>query len=154
MGSIIPTNIKALYEDQFNMIHDTFARPIFIFRQSQTIVITSNPGNNQFFQAAPFNDTVQTVAVSGTFQARILYSKKEDLAMFEPFGIRKLGGDQVGLQKEAGDVRIKLDPTGASYLFDAKRVTFDGEVFTIRSSKRPHGLFTPRFYDFYLNKEN
>ena len=99
---------------------------------------------------------VENVAVSGTFNARILYSKKEDYAMFEPFGIRKLGGDQVPIQREAGDVRIKLDPTGASYLFDAKRVTFDNEVFTIRTSKRPHGLFAnpPRFYDFYLQKEN
>jgi hypothetical protein len=74
--------------------------------------------------------------------------------MFEPFGIRKLGGDQVNLRKEEGQVRIKLDPTGASYLFDAKRVTFDGEVFTIGTSKRPHGLFTPHFYDFWLQKEN
>jgi hypothetical protein len=154
MGSLIPSGTKLLYEDQFNKIHDTFARPIYIFRENNSIVINSNPGNNNFFQNAPFNDTVITTAVSGMFNARILYSKREDLEMFEPFGIRKLGGDQVNIQKEAGAVRIKLDPTGASYLFDAKRVTFDGEVFTIRASKRPHGLFTPKFFDFYLQKEN
>lgn len=154
MSSILSNAVKNLYQTQFNLIHDTFARPILIFRQGQNVVISSNPGNNQFFSNAPFNDTVQTVAVSGSFNARILYSKREDLEMFEPFGIRKLGGDQVNIQKEAGAVRIKLDPTGASYLFDAKRCTFDGDVFTIRTSKRPHGLFTPNFYDFYLQKEN
>lgn len=156
MSSLIASGTKNLLENQFNLIHDTFARPIIIYRQGENIVINPNPGNNMFFSGpnVPFNDTVQTIAVSGIFNARVLYSKKEELSMFEPFGIRKLGGDQVNLQYEAGDVRIKLDPTGASYLFDAKRCTFDGEVFTIRTSKRPHGLFTPKFYDFYLHKEN
>lgn len=154
MSSLIPSGVKAIYENKFNLIHDTFSRPISIYRQAQTIVITSNPANNALFQNAPFNDQVQNVAVSGVFNARILYSKKEDLQMFTPFGIRKLGGDQVNLQNEQGQVRIKLDPTGASYLFDAKRVEFDGDIFTIRTSKRPHGLFTPYFYDFILQKEN
>lgn len=155
MASVISSGVKNLYESYFQTIsHDTFARPIYIFRQSENIVIATNPGNNMFFTNAPFNDQVQTIAVSGMFQARILYSKREDYEMFEPFGIRKLGGDQVNLRKEGGQVRIKLDPTGASYLFDAKRVTFDGEVFSIRTSQRPHGLFTPKFFDFYLQKEN
>ena len=138
------------------MIHDTFARPIFIFRQSENIIITTNPSNNSLFSNAPFNDQVQNVAVSGIFNARILYKDMEPLGEYEPFGIRKLGGDQVNLRKEEGMVRIKLDPTGASYLFDAQRVQFDGTIFSIRTSKRPHGLFAnpPRFYDFYLQKEN
>lgn len=156
MASIISSGVKNVLEHQFQLIHDTFARPIIIYRQAEKIIISSSTANNQFFQGTnvPFNDQVQNVAVSGQFNARILYSKKEEQAMFEPFGIRKLGGDQINMLREAGDVRIKLDITGASYLFDAKRVTFDGEVFTIRSSKRPHGLFTPYYYDFYLNKEN
>ena len=154
MSSLISTGNKIIYSSQFNLIHDTFARPISIYRQGQNIIIATNAANNQFFQNAPFNDKVQTVAVSGIFNARVLYSKIEDLEMFTPFGIRKLGGDQVNLQHEQGQVRIKLDPTGASYLFDAKRVEFDGEIFTIRTSQRPHGLFVPNFYDFILQKEN
>lgn len=154
MASIISSGAKNLYESQFNIIHDTFARPISIYRQSENIIINTNVANNSLFYGAPFNDQVQSIAVSGIFNARVLYDKKELLGMFEPFGIRKLGGDQINLRKEESIVRIKLDPTGASYLFDAKRVTFDGEVFTIRSSQRPHGLFTPHFYDFWLQKEN
>lgn len=156
MSSLISSGAKVLYESQFNLVHDTFSRPISIYRQSEKIIISTNAGNNSFFSNAPFNDQVQNVAVSGVFNARILYSKMENLGMFEPFGIRKLGGDQVNLRKEEGMVRIKLDPTGASYLFDAQRVTFDGTVFSIRTSQRPHGLFAnpPKFYDFYLQKEN
>lgn len=155
MPSVISSGVKNLYEGYFQtIIHDTYARPISIYRQSENIIISTSVSNNSLFTSAPFNDTVQTVAVSGIFNARVLYNKQEALGMFEPFGIRKLGGDQVNIQKEEGMVRIKLDPTGASYLFDAKRVTFDGEVFTIRATKRPHGLFTPHFYDFWLQKEN
>lgn len=155
MASVISTGLKNIYEGYFQtIIHDTFSRPIYIYRQAENIIISTSASNNSLWNNAPFNDQVQNVAVSGVFNARVLYNKQEPLGMFEPFGIRKLGGDQVNLRKEEGQVRIKLDSTGASYLFDAKKVTFDGEIFTIRTSQRPHGLFTPHFYDFWLQKEN
>lgn len=137
----------------FYKLHATFARPIVIWKNAKQTVILSNPANSYIFENAPFNDTEQTVQISGLFQARILYAKREDLGQFStPKSDRST--DQVNLLKEEGSVRIQVDATGAAYLFDAKVVTFDGEIFDLATTQRPHGLFAPKFYTFYLTKLN
>jgi hypothetical protein len=62
--------------------------------------------------------------------------------------------DQVLLKKEEGLVRIKVDATGAAFLFGTTRVEMDDDIFDMRTSKRPHGLFKPDFYTFFLKKVN
>lgn len=156
MSSFINQLNKVLFADQFNVLHNTFARPISIYRNAEQIVINTNPANNFLFQGenVPFNDTVKDIPVSGVFNARIRYNTKQDLEMFAGLGGRKQGGEQINIQQSKGVVRIKVDPTGSTYLFGANRITFDGTIFTLRSDQRPHGLFIPNFYDFFLQKED
>jgi hypothetical protein len=139
--------------NEFFRLHATFARDIVIYKTPQQTVILSNPANSYIFDQAPFNDQVNTVPVSGVFKARILYGKKQEEGLFSS-PKNDEASDQVNLLKEEGQVRIQVDMTGAAYLFDAKRVTFDGEIFDITASKRPHGLFAPKFCAFYLTKLN
>jgi hypothetical protein len=74
----------------------------------------------------------------------------------QSFVSAKVGGgeDQIPARLELGMVRIKLDPAGASFISDAKRVQFDNDTFQIMTSKRPHGLFDPKWYTFFLKKLN
>lgn len=131
--------------NEFFNLHATFARPIYIFRTAQQIVVRSNPNHNYLFDTSPNNTSVTEVIQSGTFMARILYGRKQDLTTFAP-----KGNEQVTLLASEGDVRIKLDLTGAAFMVGAQRVEFDGNIFTISTQDRPHGLFDPKFQDFYL----
>jgi hypothetical protein len=49
-----------------------------------------------------------------------------------------------------GMVRVKLDKEGFDYISGAKRIDLDGKRFLIDSAVRPHGLFDPKFYTFFL----
>lgn len=152
MSSYIPDSDKILLAQPFYNIHDTFSRPIAMYKNSEEVVINTNPNNNIFFPDAPFNDQIQNIIVSGMFNARIKYMTREDLNFFA--NSRGDADDQITIKIEMGMVRIKLDATGAAYLFDAKRVKFDNDIFEPVTSKRPHGLFISDFYTFFLKKIN
>lgn len=128
-------------------LHATFARPVVIFQTATETIISTNPAHNFLFPQAPTNDVVQNVIQSGVFQARILYGKKQPSGPFASF---KQG--QPVIELEDGEARIRLDATGSAYLAAAERVTFDGNILRVVTSARPHGLFAPKFNDFYLRK--
>lgn len=138
--------------NEFFRLHATFARPIVIFQTATHTVISTNPSNNFLFDNAPFNSPTTNVINSGIFQARILYGKKETL---NPFGTvqRNNASDQNGIRLEDGEVRIRLDATGAAFLSSCERVTFDNTIFDVETTQRPHSLVgPPNFFDFYLKK--
>jgi hypothetical protein len=144
---------KTWANDQFNNLHETFKRPITIWKTAEQIIIAQNPENNWMFASAPFNSETVVVQQSGVFGARILYGKKEALTPINSIQFRNTT-EQNNLWLQEGEVRIRLDPTGTAFLQGAKKVTFDDTVFEIVTSKRPHGLFTPNFNDFTLRKVN
>jgi hypothetical protein len=145
---------QAIIGEPFNNLHATFARPITIFRdENQVIINTPSPNDNFLFPGAPNNSFISGVQVSGIFLARIKYPEKQALNFFSTsVGTSQ---DQINIRKEDGLVRIKLDPTGATYLQGAQRVILDGDLFTIDTSKQPHGLVSIiQFYTFYLKRDN
>jgi hypothetical protein len=153
MPSLFSQTEKDSLSSVFSTLHDTFSRPIYIFKQRDETIITENPNHNFLWESAPSNTETQSVIVSGVFNARILYGKEQKQ---QNFVSPKIGGaeDQNSSRLEMGEVRIKLDATGAAFLGGAQRVKFDDEVFQITSSKRPHGLFEPKWYTFFLKKLN
>lgn len=151
MQSYLSKDQENQYGDEFYNLHATFAREIRIFKSAEQVVILTNPNNSFIFNDAPTNDIVQYTIQSGTFGARILYGKRENLASFNSF--QRLGGsNQPVVRLEDGEVRIKLDPTGSAFLIGCDKVTFDGTIFDVVTSQRPHGLFDPKFDTFYLKK--
>lgn len=152
MSSLFTNTEKSLLEDQMNYMHDSFMRPIVIYRKNNEVVIYENPQHDFIYQTAPTNTLTVNVPVSGVFNARILYGQKQILDNFNSIGGR--GQDQINIRKDDGTVRIKLDVTGAAFLEGAERITFDNMIFTIDGGKRPHGLFTPQYYTFTLKKQN
>lgn len=149
MSSLLSDCNKAALQNVFYDIHDTFARPIVAFKTVTRVTVSTNPNYNPFYDAPAVNDVTQNITQSGIFYARIKYNAEEELNLIQ-------GGppSQVIAAEEDGVVRLKVDVTGAAYFFDTERVTFDDELFEVVTSKRPHGLFTPNFYTFYLKKLN
>lgn len=139
--------------NQFYNLHATFERPITIYKTAQETVVVSNPDNNYLYAEAPFNSVTDTVLQSGIFGARIMYGKKEPLDTFQSTNSNLQGGASQNIVRlSEGEVRIKLDPTGATYLQGCDRINFDGTIFDVITTKRPHGLFEPKFETFHLKK--
>lgn len=146
MGSLLisATDQNSL-NNVFNDMQATFGRPITIYQSATETVLVTNPDNNFLYQQAPMNSLTSTVINSGVYTARILWGKREELV---PFAGGGLSQNQIRLQE--GHARIKLDPTGASYIANADRVVFDQYTMMVDTSPRPHGLFDPNFVTLYL----
>ncbi len=151
--SYVTDSMKTFLNDQFNNLQTTFGRPITIYRTAEHTVLVENPDNNYLYADTPFNSTTTTVVQSGVVNACILYSSRENLTQFNSVSFRN-SAEQNQIRLEEGEVRIRLDPTGIALLEGCQRVQFDGTIFNVVTSKRPHGLFTPNFNDYYLKKLN
>lgn len=145
---------KLEFSNLFNDLHQTFAYPIYAFKQRNELVITDNPNHSYVWDDAPTNTQTVSTLVSGTFNARVLYSNKQN-KNFISTRQRDKGEDQIGAEIFEGDVRLKLDPTGAAFIADAQRITFNDALFEVSSEPRHHGLFGPnKWQTFYLKKVN
>jgi hypothetical protein len=153
MAGFFTNEEKTELSDIFNTLHETFSREIYMFKQRDELVITENPNHSYIWDNAPTNTQTISTIISGKFNARILYSNKQNKD-FVSTRQRDGGEDQIGAEIFNGDVRLKLDPTGALFLKDAQRVKFDGDIFEISTDKRPHGLFDPKWETFYLKRVN
>lgn len=147
-NSLIPLPQQGPLNSVFNDIHATFGRPVAIFRTAKETVISTNNSHNFLFQDAPTNSTVQEIVQSGVFLARILYGRRQDM---KPVG--GVSTQQPMIELAEGEVRLKLDPTGAAFLAGAQRATVDGNILKVTTDPRPHGLIgLPNFTTFYFRR--
>ena len=74
MASLISAAQKAAFQSAFNDLHDTFARTIYIYKEAQSTVISTNPKYNSIYQQNQSrSQVVSRKVVSSSFQARITY---------------------------------------------------------------------------------
>jgi len=147
MASLLTSAQKTALQSAFNDLHDTFAREIYIYKEAQTTVISTSPNYNAIYkQNNNQSQTVSRKVVVKTFKARITYDTDRSQSTLTSPEI----DSQLKLKMPDGYVRIKVAEDGYNYLKDSKRVEFDGRKFTIESDVRPHGLFKPTFYTFFL----
>jgi hypothetical protein len=147
MGNLISDSDKQALQNAFNDVHDTFARPIYYFKEAKTVVLSTNPSYNPIYQQNSFQkSTVKKVTQSGSFSARIKYDTDKSEGTVSSHEI----DSQLKLRVPDGYVRIKVDEDGYNYLKTTKRLDFDGRRFSVESDVRPHGLFKPSFYTFFL----
>ena len=146
MGSLISDSDKERFQAVFNDLHDTFARDIKFIKDATRVILSTDPNYNYLYNNVKGNLTsVKYKITEKTFKARILYVGRQNEDMFDGEA-----GAQIKVDKHVGEVRIKVDAEGYSYLKETKRCEFDGRKFSIISDEMPHGLFTPHFYTFYL----
>jgi hypothetical protein len=146
MGSLINDDGKESMESVFDDIHDTFARDIKFIKDAQRVILSTDPYYNYLYKNVRGSVTsITRKIVEATFKARILYMGRQNDEAFDGEA-----GAQIKVEKHVGEVRIKVGPDGYSYLKETKRCEFDGRKFSVISDEMPHGLFSPRYYTFYL----
>jgi len=146
MGSLINDSTKADLESVMGELHDTFARDLVCVKEANRVILSTDPNYNFLYKNVRGSVTsVQRQINSRTIKARILYVGRQQEDLFDT-----QAGAQIKVEKVAGEVRIKVGKADYLYLKGTKRVEFDGRVFTMTSDERPHGLFSPQYYTFYL----
>jgi hypothetical protein len=147
MTSFLNSSQKGELQSVFQHVHDTFSRPVYYFKEAKSVVLTTNPSFNPIYQQTSSPEqTIKKVIQTGEFQARIQYDtdKSEDRLSTHEID------SQLKLRIPDGYVRIKVDEVGYKQLKSTKRLEFDGRRFSVESDVRPHGLFTPSYYTFFL----
>ena len=146
MGSLISDSDKERFQSVFDDIHDTFARPIKFIQDATRVILSTDPNYNYLYNNVSGQvASVKYKITEKVFKARILYIGRQSEDAFDAEA-----GAQIKVDKHVGEVRIKVDAEGYSYLKGTKRCEFDGRKFSVISDEMPHGLFSPYFYTFYL----
>jgi hypothetical protein len=147
MASLLTSAQKNALQSAINELHDTFARDIYIYKEAKSTVISTSPNYNAIYQQnTAQSQTIKRQVQSGKFSARITYDTDRNQENVTSPEI----DSQLKIKMPDGYVRIKVDKNGYEYIKQSKRVEFDGRKFTIESDVRPHGLFEPTHYTFFL----
>jgi len=146
MADFFTSGQKQQLEDVFKDVHDTFSRPITIYKKKKEIFVATNQTYNALYKRIKDSTTTKEVVTSTTVQARIQYLNKQYIE--EEYAFRA----QTALPISEGQLRIKLDETGYNTFKFAKRIEIDGLVWAIKTDASRIGLFTPHFYMLFLER--
>ena len=146
MASFLSPSQKASLQSVMDDMHDTFKVTIKAFKEGKKIVLSTNPGYNHLYQR-PTNG-VQIITEEREFEARVWFPPKTQ----EKSSINVSAQDNLKLQNETVQGRIKVKEADYEYLKDAERITYNGEIYRIASAPRRHGLFGSGYITLYLDK--
>jgi hypothetical protein len=147
---LIDPAYQSTLEGLVNQVFDQMKRPFTLYVEAQVANISTNPNYSRFGQHDQnvFNPAVnpQATVVYGT----ILYANQQPWEMVAPENRTNYQQDK--LRESFGQVRIKVDASGYALMQNVKLVNLDGFNFKPVGNARPHGVFSPQRYTFYLIK--
>jgi hypothetical protein len=143
MADLLSNVQKSIYADVFNDIHDTFSRPITVWKTPLKTVISSDPDFNFLYGDQPDLD-VEYTPVSGVFDCRIQWQ--------DPKSTQYLTNAPDGVP--ANMCRIKAKQDLLDFLGDAIKIEIDGRTVESYGSSQPHGLFNNDFYNIFFQETN
>jgi hypothetical protein len=144
MPSLIDDAEKNAEQTAMLDVFDTFKRPFVVYVEAEKVIINTNPNFSRFGNNAQ-NMTNPTV-VPQPFTIYGVIKHKED-QQYEYVGADDV---QIKVKSAKGRCRIKVRIEDAQPLIRAKQFEIDGFQYKPDSTPRPHGLFTPALYTFYL----
>lgn len=144
MSSLISDNEKINYSSVFNDIHDTFSRKITIWKTPKKVVISSSNNYNFLYNSQQPEIEIQTVPVSGVFDARILWG--------DPTKV--LGHSEIKEEVKGNVCRLKIKKDALDFLADAAQIDIDGRPVEAFGSSKPHGFLETGFYTLYFRESN
>jgi hypothetical protein len=136
MASLVSQAEKNSYAGVFKGLHDTFSRPLVIFKTPKRTIMSTDMSYNFIYEE---QDTIeeQFVPVSGVFQARIRWNDPSKLDDWQDIRERIRGNT----------CRVKVGPEVIPFISGAERIELDGKVVRLIGSTQPHGLFAVDYYN-------
>lgn len=148
MSSFISDGEKSELSAIFGDIHDTFKRAIYAYVDGPLTIISHDPNYSSVYGSpVPESPGASIDKTPITFYGRILHGDGQKIRLSDV-------GDDMALKLKMADgtVRVKVDSAGKDILDRAKKIEVDGYMYEKDSTSRPHGLFTPNFYTFFLRR--
>ena len=81
MSSFLSDAQKLALSQQFNKLHDTFARDIVVYKDAKRVIINTDPNYNYLYNQTGGTESVQNVPQKQIFKVRIQYSDNNNLSL-------------------------------------------------------------------------
>lgn len=145
MASLVSDAEKASWSSEFTNIHDTFARPVTMYKVANRVNIATTDEFQSIYRASVQgpNFDFATQPVEGIFDVRVKW--------LDPF--KEANWSEIS-PKLAGNIcRLKIKEDALEFLRDAQPVYVDGRACEIVGVTKPHGLFNIDFYTVFLREK-
>jgi hypothetical protein len=143
MAGFISDSQKQDIKDIVDRIHETFARPVVVYKQGEKLSMSTTAGYNALYKKNPTIPKIEVQKNSRTIQVRIQYKIFDQEVFYQESSQEKIIIPQ-------GSVYIKTNYTDYLFVKDAKTVELDGLTYAIKSPGKPEGMFGPQYYKFLL----
>ena len=145
MSSLIDDTDKEDYQNALLDVFDTFKRKLVFYLEPKKVVISTNPSYSMFGDNSQNTDTVQLQPQRFEIYGTIKHQERQEFPYVDDKGETKV-------KVMLGKCRIKISAADAARFMTAKNFEVDGMSYRLNSGPRPHGLFTPALYTFYLER--
>jgi len=143
MAGFISDAQKVAIKGIVDKIHETFARPIVVYRFGQKTTFKTVESYNKLYKKSNPQEQVELNRNSKVIMARIQYKTFDQQDFFQDQTQEKIVIPE-------GTIYLKVDREAYLYMHDAKTVEFDERTFSIQSPGQPLGMFGPQYYKFTL----
>jgi hypothetical protein len=141
MPSLVSNDEKLAWANEFNNIHDTFARAVTAWKTPERVVVSSDPNYN-FLYNDQESIEVTYIPISGIFDCRIQWQDPS-----------KMGGWPEIREEVRGNIcRIKAKKDFVDFISGAEKIEIDGRPVQAVGTSRPHGLFNIDFYTMFFKE--
>lgn len=144
MASLLSSSDETLIQSLNTDLHDTFAKPITVYQNSQQVFVATSPQYNAIYGRVGVGSqpNVTDNTVSATYQARIYYIDSP-----EEYVDAKTSAKII---IPAGSVKIVVETEAFGFIKESRQIELDGKRFSIKSDGVPIGLTSNQFYKFIL----
>lgn len=149
MASLLTSSQKLAIKSALSEVHDTFARDIYVYVETQVATRPATLNYNPLYGRAKDSAQVssQKELVKHTVKARVSYSPSQGESVVD-------AGAQFNLTASQGKVRIKIDSSGYGKVKDSSRIEIDDELYVLDSDAKNVGPFSTQYYTVILKREN
>ena len=141
MPSLVSDAEKSAWANEFNNLHDTFARSVTVWKTPERVVVSSDPNYN-FLYNEQESIEVEYIPVSGKFDCRIQWQDPSKM----------MGWPEIREEVRGNICRIKAKKDFVDFISDAEKIEIDGRPVQSLGTNRPHGLFNIDFYTLYFRE--
>jgi hypothetical protein len=141
MPSLVSNAEKLSWANEFNNIHDTFARLVTVWKTPERVIISSNLNYNFLYNEQESLD-VKYIPVSGQFYCRIQWQDPS----------KTMGWPEIREEVRNNICRIKAKKDFVDFISDAEKIEIDERPVQAMGSNRPHGLFNIDFYTLFFKE--
>lgn len=141
MPSLVSNAEKLSWANEFNNIHDTFARSVIAWKTPERIVVSSDPNYNFLYNEQESLE-VTYIPISGVFDCRIQWQDPSKMK----------GWREIREEIRGNICRIKAKKDFVDFIGDAEKIEIDGKFVQTLGTNRPHGLFNIDFYTMFFKE--